>query len=110
MIRRAPGFARVVILTLAVAIGMNTAVFGVFNAVILRPLAYPHPDDRRRAAAGFPVPLSSDGLGGVILGLNRAYRGADGRQFVVISGGGHGVEGGMPLGDYVTAFAVPAQR
>jgi quinoprotein glucose dehydrogenase len=38
------------------------------------------------------------------------YRGADGRQFVVISAGGHGVEGGMPLGDYVVAYAVPAQR
>ena len=44
MIRRAPAFAAVVILTLAVAVGMNTAIFSVFNAVILRPLAYPHPD------------------------------------------------------------------
>ena len=43
MIRRAPAFAAVVILTLAVAVGMNTAIFSVFNAVILRPLAYPHP-------------------------------------------------------------------
>ncbi len=42
MIRRAPAFAAVVILTLAVAVGMNTAIFSVFNAVILRPLAYPH--------------------------------------------------------------------
>ena len=38
---RNPGFAAVVILTLAVAIGMNTAIFSVFNAVVLRPLAYP---------------------------------------------------------------------
>jgi quinoprotein glucose dehydrogenase len=36
------------------------------------------------------------------------YRGRDGRQFVVISAGGHAVEGGMPLGDYVVAFALPA--
>ena len=41
-LRRHPGFAAVVILTLAVAIGMNTAIFSVFNAVVLRPLAYPH--------------------------------------------------------------------
>jgi len=33
------------------------------------------------------------------------YRGGDGRRFVVISAGGHGVEGGMPLGAYVVAFA-----
>jgi putative ABC transport system permease protein len=43
-LRRNPGFAAVVILTLAVAIGMNTAIFSVFNAVVLRPLAYPNPD------------------------------------------------------------------
>jgi putative ABC transport system permease protein len=36
-----PTFALAVILTLAVAIGMNTAVFSVFNAVVLRPLGYP---------------------------------------------------------------------
>ena len=43
-VRRHPGFAAVVILTLAVAIGMNTAMFSVFNAVVLRPLGYPSPD------------------------------------------------------------------
>ena len=43
-VRRHPGFAAVVILTLAVAIGMNTAMFSVFNAVVLRPLGYPNPD------------------------------------------------------------------
>jgi putative ABC transport system permease protein len=43
-LRRSPTFAAVVILTLALGIGMNTAVFSVFNAVVLRPIAYPHPD------------------------------------------------------------------
>jgi putative ABC transport system permease protein len=42
-LRRQPGFAAIVIMTLAIAIGMNTAIFSVFNAVVLRPLAYPHP-------------------------------------------------------------------
>ena len=42
--RANPTFALVVILTLAVAIGMNTAIFSVFNAVVLRPLGYPNAD------------------------------------------------------------------
>ena len=45
MIRRSPGTAAVVIVTMATAIGMNAAMFGVFHAVLLRPL--PHPDPER---------------------------------------------------------------
>jgi quinoprotein glucose dehydrogenase len=35
------------------------------------------------------------------------YRDRDGRQFVVVSAGGHNLDGGAPLGDFVVAFAVP---
>ena len=42
-LRRSPGFAIAAILTLALAIGANSVVFGVLNALILRPLNVPDP-------------------------------------------------------------------
>jgi putative ABC transport system permease protein len=43
-LRRAPGFAFTVVLTLALSVGVATAVFCVIDAVILRPLPYAKPD------------------------------------------------------------------
>jgi predicted permease len=53
MLRRSPVVSAIIILTLALCIGANSAIFSVIDATLLRPLAYPQPDRLARVVTHF---------------------------------------------------------
>jgi predicted permease len=60
MLRRAPGFAAVAVVTLALGIGASTAVFSVVNGVLLQPLPYP---DAERIVRVFQIDAAGRRMG-----------------------------------------------
>ena len=65
LIRRAPGFATVTVLTVALGIAANTAIFSIVNGILIRPLPYAEPDRLVRIYLANPAQNVDDGVASV---------------------------------------------
>ncbi len=112
-----PGFTTVAILTLALGIGANAAIFSVANAVLLRPLPYREPD-RLVLLLADNLQIGVDGAGlslGDFVDLRRQSRTLDGlavqtvRSFDLTSGPTPEVIRGMQVSsDFFAVLGVGA--
>ena len=88
----------------SIALGGPIATAGglVFMAGVLDPAIYAYDVETGKQLWRGELPTSARAT-------PMTYRGPDGRQYVVIAAGGHGIKGMGALGDYLVAFALPVR-
>ncbi len=115
MLAKSPGFTAVAVLTLALGIGANTAIFSVIDAALLRPLPYPHAerivtlyllDQDRQSETPAPADFLDFRRQSHSFAYLAAYRGLP----FNLSGNGRPerVEGAVVTSDFFAVLGVPA--
>jgi putative ABC transport system permease protein len=109
LLRRSPGFAAAAVVTLALGMGANTAMFSVVHAVMLRPLPYAEPERLVRIRAGSSFPDLQDWVAGA-----RSFEGFGGYRshFLDLTGGATAerVDGALVTGDLFRVLGARAAR
>jgi predicted permease len=116
MLLKPKGFTAVAVLTLALGVGANTAIFSVVNAVLLRPLQYENPDRLvfiHNFVPGFDMPKLGL-IGAEFLGLREKSRSLEQVSLytsttltLTRAGEPERVSSGMASGDFFAALGVP---
>ena len=110
-LRASPGFTFVAILSLALGIGANTAIFSVTNALVLKSLPVSHPEELVRITIGSRGADPNTALWEQVRDRSTVFSGAlayAGTQFNIATGGeARRISGAWVSGDFFNVLGVP---